>query len=133
MLKDRLPWLHKIRHVALILTSTKGVKRLSQASSSTLSTSTSTSTVEESIEIKDEELEYAIEKVHPGSLHPPQSVVVENDLSNSTDGDKEDGIRKRGAIVVACSALKLSYRDLLRGTGSEGEGEGLLETYFIYR
>lgn len=129
MIKDRLPWLNKIRHVALILTSTKGVKRLSQASTSTLSSSTSDSTVEESIKIKDEELEYAIEKIHPGSLHPPIS-VDEKDLSSSNGNEGE---RKRGAIVIACSALKKSYRDILRGINSEEGGEGLLETYFIYR
>lgn len=103
--QDRLPWLHKIRHTARLLTSPAASKIL-------LSTASKQSDLPD-------ELSVALSKIHPAS---------ESAATHRPAG-------KRRALVVACSALKLSYRDLLRGVGEPPEDAEAdpLETYFIYR
>lgn len=49
---------------------------------------------------------------------------------NENDSDKENS---RPGVVVACSALKRYYRDILRGSQSGEDSQvGLLPTYFVF-
>ncbi|GAA6015145.1 hypothetical protein JCM11491_000481 [Sporobolomyces phaffii] len=94
--EDRIPWLHRIREDAILLTSARGLAALdtphpgpepSQASSDPVS----------------QELSLALSRVQAGSL---QARVEAKERGQE---------RKREGVVVACSALKREYRDLLRG------------------
>lgn len=112
--KDRIPWLINIRHTAQRLTSPSGVAacKLADSNKPALLLGTSISS-----DLKD-----ALSQVHV----------------SSNPGNGDDQVEKRSAVVIGCSALKRTYRDLLRGKpvkefGVEEDSEDSLETYFIYR
>lgn len=69
-------------------------------------------------------------------LHPPTNVVKMSSGQPLTDADREPWlalIRKTGTekvpVVMACSALKRHYRDILRGKNGT---EKAPRTYFVY-
>ena len=63
--------------------------------------------------------------VEGDELHPPENVRAMSQGRPLDDamrapwleavGDRAEALRREGTVVVACSALKRSYRDLLRG------------------
>jgi len=126
-LQDRIPWLHRIREDAILLTSSEGLEALDTPSPGPTSAS---SAVASSIS---HELSVALSRIHSASLASRHS---------AKESGKE---RKREGVVVACSALKEQYRNLLRGEEAHlslpggrqvEEGKHLhkhIETYFIYR
>lgn len=97
-LQDRLPWLHKILKTAKLLTSEEGIAAVGRLAEGTPIPSEPHG-----------ETEAALSVIHPGSIHARK------------------GNPSREAVVIGCSALKVAYRDLLRG-----DGEGV-EAYFLYR
>ncbi|PBK73520.1 carbohydrate kinase [Armillaria solidipes] len=68
-------------------------------------------------------------------LHPPANIAKMSSGQPLTDADREPWlalIRETGVekvpVVMACSALKRHYRDILRGK----DGEKAPRTYFVY-
>ncbi len=68
--------------------------------------------------------------VEGDDLHPPQNVVLMAAGTPLTDDDRQgwlaavaqslcDGAARNGGVVVACSALKRSYRDRLRAAAPQ--------------
>lgn len=117
-LQDRIPWLYTIRDAAILLTSPTGLAALSHPSPAEGSAPLATEGVSG-------DLHHVLSKVHPSTLE--NGTRMQN--------------RQRKGIVVGCSALRVCYRDLLRGKAAKMR-EGLevpvaenqeLETYFIYR
>ncbi|GAA5907894.1 gluconokinase [Sporobolomyces salmoneus] len=93
--EDRIPWLHKIREDAILLTSREGLTALDTPHPGPDPSSTS--------EPIAPELSLALSRIQPPSL---QARVEAKERGEE---------RKREGVVVACSALKKEYRDLLRG------------------
>ncbi|KAK4054870.1 hypothetical protein OIV83_000794 [Microbotryomycetes sp. JL201] len=115
--QDRIPWLHSIRQAAFLLTSDEGIAALSSPDP----------TKDDNVPAPSHELASVLNKVHPTTL------------GHSHKMDKQ----RRRAVVIGCSALKRSYRDLLRGKASSYVIDGLdriepeakdqnLDTYFVY-
>ena len=115
--QDRIPWLHSIRRTAILLTSETGLAALASPAPAN----------DDGIEAS-HELASVLNKVHPSTLGHGDQMAA----------------RSRKAVVVGCSALKRSYRDLLRGRESRYVIEGVekvepqaedqnLETFFVYR
>ncbi|GAA5828490.1 hypothetical protein JCM5353_002694 [Sporobolomyces roseus] len=123
--EDRIPWLHRIREDAILLTSHEGLSALDTPSPGPTTSSDLTSSISP-------ELSVALSRIQPASL------AARNEAKES---GKE---RRREGVVVACSALKEQYRNLLRGEEANfvlpdgrqvEEGKHLhkqIETYFIY-
>ncbi|GAA6001687.1 hypothetical protein JCM10207_002267 [Rhodosporidiobolus poonsookiae] len=122
--EDRIPWLHKVRRTGILLTSPTGLEALDRPSQP--------SPAEASASDASHELTNALLRVNPDSLAARQE-------------HKEQGHqREREAVVVACSALTVQYRNLLRGEEarfmlpdgreivSEKHLEQHIETYFVY-
>ncbi|GJN91711.1 hypothetical protein Rhopal_004734-T1 [Rhodotorula paludigena] len=121
--EDRIPWLHKIRETAILLTTSNGLAALDR-DPAPLSPSEADSAA------ASHELAAALQHIAPASLNARR--------------ERKDAPRAREACVIACSALKGSYRALLRGEEarftlpdgreivSEKEGTPMLETYFVY-
>ncbi|KAK4705459.1 gluconokinase, partial [Phenoliferia sp. Uapishka_3] len=101
--QDRIPWLRKIRETAKVLTSPEAV--------STMIHPTKPTQEEDPVGA----LSHALANVHPASIAPA----------------RERAKGKRRAVVVGCSALRVTYRDILRGKG-DGMDEEEMRTYFIY-
>lgn len=84
------------------------------------------------------ELHAALQRIHPESL----AARLEKRTGSDGQGKRP---RQREAIVVACSALTVQYRNLLRGEEarfrlpdgreitSEKKLEPHIETFFVYR
>ncbi|ORY85321.1 P-loop containing nucleoside triphosphate hydrolase protein [Leucosporidium creatinivorum] len=115
--EDRIPWLHTIRRAAILLTSPTGLSALSHPSPAEGSAPLASEGVSG-------DLHHVLSKVHPSTLENGAKMLK----------------RERKGVVVGCSALRVCYRDLLRGKEAKMR-EGLevpaaedqeLETYFIY-
>ncbi|KAK4058068.1 hypothetical protein OIO90_000807 [Microbotryomycetes sp. JL221] len=115
--EDRIPWLHSIRQTAFLLTSDEGVAALSSPNAPQ----------DPSVPQPSHELASVLNKVHPLSL------------THSNEMNKQ----QRRSVVIGCSALKQSYRDLLRGQQSRYVIDNVervdpasdnqdLDTYFVY-
>ncbi|KAF9019239.1 carbohydrate kinase [Hymenopellis radicata] len=77
-------------------------------------------------------------------LHPAENVAKMSAGTPLNDADREPWlaiIRKtglenlaKGSVVLACSALRKCYRDILRGKSSSGESTGDTgpKTYFVF-
>ncbi|KAM0756295.1 carbohydrate kinase [Meredithblackwellia eburnea MCA 4105] len=104
--EDRFPWLARIRSVAKLLTS-------DQAHTIFANPTTDPSKVD-----VNDQVAQAVQSVHPASIAPIKDVA------------RPDS--KRRIVVIGCSALKVIYRDLLRGKDEPGGGEKTLETFFVY-
>ncbi|KAM0793206.1 hypothetical protein ACM66B_000676 [Microbotryomycetes sp. NB124-2] len=115
--QDRIPWLHSIRRAAFVLTSDEGIAALSSPNP----------VKDDNVPAASHELASLLNKVHPETL-----------------GHREDmDEQRRRSVVIGCSALKQSYRDLLRGKQSAYVIDGVervepeaqdqnLDTYFVY-
>ncbi|GAA6058719.1 hypothetical protein JCM10212_003407 [Sporobolomyces blumeae] len=123
--EDRIPWLHRIREDAILLTSSAGLAALDTPAPPPTDSDAASSAVSH-------ELSIALARIQPASLQARKEA-------------KEAGHeRKREGVVVACSALKRQYRELLRGEacrfvledGREiSEDKHLdkhIETFFVY-
>lgn len=143
-LQDRIPWLHRIREDAILLTSRPGLDLLDahpDAPPSNPARDDDPSSVPP-------ELTLALSRIQPASL---RARAIANER-----GERGRGRPRREGVVVACSALKREYRELLRGeptrvsTGAAEspssassepssvvrEGKHLdqeIETFFVYR
>ncbi|GAA5950381.1 hypothetical protein JCM3765_004526 [Sporobolomyces pararoseus] len=125
--EDRIPWLHRIREDAILLTSPRGLAALDTPHPDPDPSSAEHESVSQ-------ELSLALSRIQPPSL---QARVEAKDRGEE---------RKREGVVVACSALKKEYRDLLRGEKAKvvvpppeekeiEQGRHLheeIETYFVY-
>ncbi|GEM06433.1 DNA polymerase delta subunit 1 [Rhodotorula toruloides] len=123
--EDRIPWLHKIRETAILLTSHDGLAALDRPA-----VTPSPSEVDSAA--LSHELHAAVSRVQAPSINAR--------LETRQRAEK----RKREAVVVACSALTVQYRNLLRGeearfvlpNGKEITVEEHLdphiETFFVY-
>ena len=124
--QDRIPWLHRIRETAILLTSPAGLTALDRPSHPP-------SPREVHSEPLSHELAGALQHVHPDAL------------AARLERTDEQGItRERAACVVACSALTKEYRKLLRGEEarfhlldgrevvSDSHLEPHIETFFVY-
>ncbi|GAA5899924.1 hypothetical protein JCM6882_007003 [Rhodosporidiobolus microsporus] len=122
--EDRIPWLHKVRDTGVLLTSPAGLEALDQPTQPSPSEA-------ESLHAS-HELTNALLHVNPESLAARKA-------------RKDAGeVREREAAVIACSALTVQYRNLLRGEEarftlpdgreivSEKHLERHIETYFVY-
>ncbi|GAA5952661.1 hypothetical protein JCM10213_005217 [Rhodosporidiobolus nylandii] len=122
--EDRIPWLHKVRETGILLTSGEGLKALDRP--------TQPSPGEAEAGPPSHELANSLLRVNPESL------VARKE-------HKERGtVREREALVVACSALTVQYRNLLRGEEarfslpdgreivSEKHLDKHIETFFVY-
>ncbi|GAA5980187.1 hypothetical protein JCM10908_001567 [Rhodotorula pacifica] len=125
--EDRIPWLHKIRETAVLLTSSTGLAALDRPSAP--------ETVDEAQDrAVEHELHAALQRINPDSL------AARLEMRSAGGGQK----RQREAIVVACSALTVQYRNLLRGEEArfrlpdgreivtEKKLEPHIETFFVY-
>ncbi|GAA5978513.1 hypothetical protein JCM11641_007969 [Rhodosporidiobolus odoratus] len=122
--EDRVPWLHKVRSTGVLLTSPEGLAALDLP--------TQPSPAEAEATQASHELTNSLLRVHPDSLAARRA--------RKARGEE----REREALVVACSALTVQYRNLLRGEEarfelpdgreivSEKHLERHIETYFIY-
>lgn len=61
-----------------------------------------------------------------------RKTAVEVTTEQAKDHDTSQDAAHRALVIVACSALKRSYRDVLRGQGKPDQHEGI-ETFFVYR
>ncbi|KAJ8296854.1 DNA polymerase delta catalytic subunit [Rhodotorula toruloides] len=123
--EDRIPWLHKIRETAILLTSPDGLAALDRPAAPPSPSEVDSAALSH-------ELHAAISRVQAPSLN--------SRLEMRQRGEK----REREAVVVACSALTVQYRNLLRGeearfvlpNGKEVTADKHLdphiETFFIY-
>ncbi|GAA5869765.1 hypothetical protein JCM1840_000585 [Sporobolomyces johnsonii] len=123
--EDRIPWLHRIREDAILLTSPAGLEALDQPSAPSSASEAAASAISH-------ELSVVLGRIQPASLQARKEAKER--------GEK----RKREAVVVACSALTVEYRNLLRGEeahfvlpdGREiNEPKHLdehIETFFVY-
>lgn len=127
-LQDRIPWLHKVRETAVLLTSDAGLAALDHPAVP--------ETVDEAQDrAVEHELHAALQRINPESL------AARLELRSGDEGQR----RQREAIVVACSALTVQYRNLLRGEEArfslpdgreivtEKKLEPHIETFFVYR
>ncbi|GAA6035192.1 hypothetical protein JCM8097_006412 [Rhodosporidiobolus ruineniae] len=122
--EDRIPWLHKVRRTGVLLTSPEGIAALDRPEQPSPE------------EVEDHpashELSNSLLRVQPASLAARRE--------KKAAGEK----REREALVVACSALTVQYRNLLRGEEarfklpdgreivSEKHLEQHIETFFVY-
>jgi gluconate kinase len=123
--QDRIPWLHKVRETGILLTSSAGIAALDAPSQPSPEQAEAVSA--------SHELTNSLLRVNPDSLAARREKVEK--------GQK----REREALVVACSALTVQYRNLLRGEEarfklpdgreivSEEHLERHIETFFVYR
>ncbi|GAA5832900.1 hypothetical protein JCM11251_000523 [Rhodosporidiobolus azoricus] len=122
--EDRIPWLHKVRETGVLLTSPAGLEALDQPSQPSPEKAESLAA--------SHELTNALLHVNPESL-----------AARKARKDRGE-VRQREAAVIACSALTVQYRNLLRGEEarfklpdgreivSETHLEKHMETYFVY-
>ncbi|GAA5857181.1 hypothetical protein JCM8547_009358 [Rhodosporidiobolus lusitaniae] len=122
--EDRIPWLHKVRATGVLLTSKEGIAALDAPAQPSPSEAEAVSA--------SHELTNSLLRVNPDSLASRRERVE--------CGEK----REREALVVACSALTVQYRSLLRGEEarftlpdgreivSENHYERHIETFFVY-
>lgn len=127
--EDRIPWLHRIREDAILLTSPRGLTALDTPHPKSEPAETRTAT-----EPISHELSVALSRIQPPSLQA------------RVEAKARGHERKREGVVVACSALKQEYRDLLRGEKAKvsvpppeekeiEQGRHLhkeIETFFVY-
>lgn len=123
-IQDRIPWLKRVRRTARIIISPQGQARTREISQPSLESFQTSSNPKAESPILSEELEGAISIIHPGALHPPH-------LDRSL---LEPANWRGNLVVVACSALKLSYRELIRGKDDEVVSKDTEDvgTYFIF-
>lgn len=126
-LQDRIPWLHRIRETAILLTSDAGLAALDRPSHPPSPSEVHSAALSH-------ELASALQHVHPDAL-----------ASRMDKRTKAGTKREREACVVACSALTREYRKLLRGEEarfhlpdgrevvSDSHLEPHIETFFVYR
>lgn len=125
--QDRIPWLHKVRETAVLLTSPAGLAALDHPAVP--------ETVDEAQDrAVEHELHAALQRINPESL------AARLERRSGEKGQK----RQREAVVVACSALTVQYRNLLRGEEArfqlpdgreivtEKKLEPHIETFFVY-
>ncbi|GAA5870153.1 hypothetical protein JCM3774_002606 [Rhodotorula dairenensis] len=128
--EDRIPWLHKVRETAVLLTSAAGLAALDHPDVP--------ATVDEAQDrAVEHELHAALQRINPESL------AARLDRRSGESGQPQQR-RHREAIVVACSALTVQYRNLLRGEEArfslpdgrelvtEKKLEPHIETFFVY-
>ncbi|BGP44898.1 hypothetical protein JCM10450v2_000713 [Rhodotorula kratochvilovae] len=123
--EDRIPWLHRIRETAILLTSPAGLAALDRPEHPP-------SPAEVHSAPLSHELAAAVQHVQPAAL------------AARAERTKAGVVRQREACVIACSALTVQYRNLLRGEEarftlpdgreivSETHLEPHIETYFVY-
>ncbi|TNY21094.1 P-loop containing nucleoside triphosphate hydrolase protein [Rhodotorula diobovata] len=124
--EDRIPWLHRIRETAILLTSDAGLAALDRPSHPPSPSEVHSAALSH-------ELASALQHVHPDAL-----------ASRMDKRTKAGTKREREACVVACSALTREYRKLLRGEEarfhlpdgrevvSDSHLEPHIETFFVY-
>ncbi|GAA5922559.1 gluconokinase [Sporobolomyces koalae] len=123
--EDRIPWLHRIREDAILLTSQPGLNALDTPQDGT---------PDPAVTPVSHELSVALSRIQAPSLQARVEAKARGE------------VREREGLVVACSALKKTYRDLLRGEEATvvvpppedkeiQQGEHLqehIQTYFVY-
>ncbi|GAA5834548.1 hypothetical protein JCM9279_004349 [Rhodotorula babjevae] len=124
--EDRIPWLHRIRETAILLTLAPGLEALDRPSHPPSPEEVHSAPLSH-------ELAGALQHVHPDAL----AARLERTHAQGMT-------RERAACVVACSALTKEYRKLLRGEEarfhlpdgreivSDSHLEPHIETFFVY-